>query len=148
MMSYKSLQEVMAITVNWERKLDDLYEVALIGVKNEESKKLVSFLVERQKANLEVLEGIDVKKYGPDEWIQFAGGGYSEKDLIPDHEIHRDSTPEQIFDAILQYELKLEKFYGMISEHVASDTQRDLFGSLRTFKAGQTERIENFVRAN
>ena len=147
MIAYKNLQEVLQRTVDWERKLNDLYDVAQIGVKNEESKKLVLFLKERQNANLEVLEGIDVKEYGPDEWIQFAGD-YREKELIPNLEIHRDSTPDEIFGAILEYEEKLEKFYRMISEHVTSDSQRDLFESLKTFKEGQKDRIKNFVRAS
>ena len=147
MIAYKNLQEVLQRTVVWERKLNDLYDVAQIGVKNEESKKLVLFLKERQNANLEVLEGIDVKEYGPSEWIQFAGD-YREKELIPNQEIHRNSTPDEIFNAILEYEGKLEKFYGMISEHVTSDSQRDLFESLKTFKEGQTDRIKNFVRAS
>ena len=147
MIAYKNLQEVLQRTVDWERKLNDLYEVAQIGVKNEESKKLVSFLKERQDANLEVLEGIEVKKYGPSEWIQFAGD-YREKELIPNREIHRDSTPEEIFGTILEYEEKLEKFYGKISEHVTSDSQRDLFDSLKRFKEEQTNRIKNFFRVS
>lgn len=145
MIAYQNLQEVLQRTVDWEKKLNDLYEVAEFGVKNKESKKLVSFLKERQEANLEVLEGVDVKKFGPTEWIRFAGD-YREKELIPSQEIHRDSTPEEIFGTILEYAEKLEKFYGMISERVNSDSQRELFDSLRRFKEEQTNRIKNFVR--
>jgi hypothetical protein len=146
MITFKNLQEIMEKTVDWERKLNDLYEVAQFGVKNQESKKLISFLKERQDANLEVLEGIDVKKYGPSEFVKFVDD-YRGNELIPNQNIHRDSTPEEIFATILEYEEKLEKFYGMIADQVNSESQRDLFESLQRFKEGQTDRIKNFVRA-
>jgi hypothetical protein len=95
MITFKNLQEIMEKTVDWERKLNDLYEVAQFGVKNQESKKLISFLKERQDANLEVLEGIDVKKYGPSEFVKFVDD-YRGNELIPNQNIHRDSTPEEI----------------------------------------------------
>ncbi len=145
MIAYKNLQEVLDRTVQWERKLNDLYDVARIGVKKEESKKLVSFLKDRQDANLEVLEGIDIKNYGPGEWLQFAGD-YREEDLIPSRGIHRDSTPEQILGTILEYEEKLKSFYASIADHVTSESQKDLFDSLKRFKEEQTNRIKNFVR--
>ena len=145
MIAYKSLQEVLDKTVRWERKLNDLYDVAQIGVKKEESKKLVSFLKDRQEANLEVLEGIDVKKFGPGEWIQFAGD-YREEELIPTHQIHRDSTADEILKTILEYEGKLKSFYAAIADHVTSGAQQDLFDSLKRFKEEQSNRIKNFVR--
>jgi hypothetical protein len=145
MIAYKNLKEVLDRTVQWERKLNDLYDVAQFGVKQEESQKLVSFLKDRQEANLEVLEGIDIKKFGPGEWIQFAGD-YREEELIPVHQIHRDSTPGEILETILEYEEKLKSFYAAIADHVTSGAQQDLFDSLMRFKEEQTNRIKNFVR--
>lgn len=147
MIAYKSLQEVLDRTVIWEKKLNDLYDVAQIGIKNEESKKLMSFLKERQDANLEVLEGLDVKQYGPGEWLKFSGD-YRDDELIPSKEFHRDSTPDEILSHILKYEEKLMGFYAAVADHVASEAQHDLFDSLKRFKEEQTNRIKNFVRVS
>ena len=87
-----------------------------------------------------------MKKFGPSEWVKFAGD-FGNKDIIPKQDIHRDSTPEEIFAVILEYEQKLENFYGMIADKISSVSQRELFESLKTFKEGQTERITNFIRA-
>lgn len=147
MVTYKNLQDILQLSVTWERKLNDLYDVAQLGLKNEESRKLVAFLKERQDANIDVIEGIDVEKFGPSEFVHFAED-YREEDLIPNQEFHHNSTPEEIVDLILRYEEKLENFYGMIAEHAGSTSQQDLFDSLKRLKEGQTDRIRNFVLKN
>ena len=146
MIAYKELKDVLQRTVVWERKLNDLYDVASFGLANDDSKKLIAFLKDRQESNLEVLEGIDVKSYGPSEWVRFAAD-YREEELIPTKGITRESSPEQILYTILEYEEKLRDFYRMIADHVVSELQRDLFDSLSRFKEEQTNRIRNFARS-
>ena len=41
MVTYKNLQDILQLSVAWERKLNDLYDVAQLGLKNEKSRKLV-----------------------------------------------------------------------------------------------------------
>ena len=145
MIAYKELKDVLQKTVEWEKKLNDLYDVASFGLVQDDSKKLIAFLKSRQESNLEVLEGIDIKSYGPSEWVKFASD-YREDELIPSKVITRDSSPGQILETILEYEEKLRDFYKMISDHVVGELQRDLFDSLSRFKEEQTNRIKNFAR--
>ncbi|MAG14104.1 MAG: hypothetical protein CMN78_05865 [Spirochaetales bacterium] len=146
MIAFKELKDVLQKTVEWEKKLNDLYDVASFGLVKDDSKKLITFLKDRQESNLEILEGIDVKSYGPSGWVRFAAD-YREDELIPNKVITRESSPKQILDTILEYGEKLRDFYKMISEHVVSERQRDLFDSLSRFKEEQTNRIRNFARS-
>lgn len=59
------------MTVEWEKKLNDLYDVAQYGLKKDESKKAIAFLREKQQSNLEILEHLEVEKFGPTERVRF-----------------------------------------------------------------------------
>jgi hypothetical protein len=147
MIAYKELQDVLRITVDWEKKLNDLYDVAEFGVKKSESKEAIYFLKEKQLSNIEILSNIKVENYGPTEWVKFAFD-YKENELIPAKDINKESSASEIFDYILEYEEKLRSFYDTITGKVVSERQKDLFGSLVRFKEDQINRIRNYMRAN
>ena len=147
MIAYKNLQDLMNKTVVWERKLADLYDVAEFGVKNEKSKKLISYLKQRQADIVEVIARVDVNLFGPSEWIQFSSD-YREEDLIPSKDFKRDSTPDEIFKAILEYQGKLKRFYSDLAKNLNNESQQDLFNSLVQLRDNQIDRIQNFMNAS
>ncbi|MEW5817851.1 MAG: hypothetical protein AB1798_20965 [Spirochaetota bacterium] len=144
MIAFKELQDIVKRTTGWERKLLDLYDVAEFGIKNKDSKAVIKFLKERQEDNLEILENIDVKKYGKTEWVRFASD-YKDEELIPKRNIKKDSTPVEIFNCILEYENKLKDFYHSIFERLSTEAQKELFDSLVKFKDEQISRIKNLM---
>jgi len=146
MTTFKELKALLDRSIAWEEQLNDLYDVAQLGLRNPDSRRLIDFLKERQDSNLEVLRNIELKKFGPVEWVKYARD-YRDEDMVPKRTINRDSKPEEIFTTILEYEEKLKEFYQAIAENVVSDRQKDLFESLVTFKEGQISRINNFIKA-
>ncbi len=147
MIAFKDLKDILKITLKWERKLKDFYDVAEIALSNEESRHAVALLRSKLLEKLEILEGIDLNNYGKTEWVRYAPD-YKSDELIPVGIIQRNSTPEEIFSHLLGYDQKLKGIYASISANLISRTQKELFESLADFKNEQIEEItgimENF----
>ncbi len=77
MLSFKKLEDILGTTVKWELQMQDLYDVAEIGLKTKEAKELPAFLKESHVKHLKILQKLEVKKYGPDEWINFMESYFS-----------------------------------------------------------------------
>jgi len=144
MLSFKKLEEILAKTVTWEQQMKDLYDVAELGLNTEESKKLLVFLKESHQKHLEVLLHLNVNDYGPDEWIKFTAD-FGVLYQIPQHQINRNSTAEEIFIKVKSYEESLQSVYQKISEHTISESQTELFTSLALMKKNQLSAITNFM---
>ena len=142
MLAYKELQDILDTTVEWEKKMLDLYEVAEIAIKQEAAKDAIKFLKSNHSSHMEILKNIDVKDYGPNEYVKFTKD-YHEEDIVPQREIHRDSTADELCEYMLEYENKMRDFYQLIRDHLTTEQQRELFDSLVTFKENQIENILN-----
>ncbi len=140
MFAFKDLREILDITLRWERKLKDFYDVAEIALKNPESKRLVVLLREKLVENIRFLEAVDVEGFGKPEWVRYAPG-YREEDLIPIGRIGRDSTPQEIFAHLLDYEQKLKNVYASIAQNLIYRSQKELYESLVLFKEEQISEI-------
>lgn len=143
MLAFKELQDILQITIKWEEKIKELYDVAEYGLKVNEAKKILSFLKENHNSRLDVLKGLKVKDYGPTEWVKFSAD-YKTNDLIPAKIIRKDSTAEEICLVILDYESKIRDFYEKIAANLKTASQKELFESLIKFKDDQIVRIKNF----
>ena len=146
MISFKDLKDILSITIKWEGKLKDFYDVAEFALSNDESKKVVSGLRNNLLKNLDVLQNIDLKSYGKTEWVRYASS-YKDDELIPIRKVTRDSTPEEIFSQILEYQTKLKEFYSMIVSKLISIKQRELFESLVAFKDEQIFETKRFMES-
>ena len=147
MQTFRDLDQLFKTTVKWEQEIKDLYDIATYGVKNEQSKELVSFLKQNQQKHLEVLKNLKLKDYGPIEWVQFAEDSHAEAE-IPVHTIGKDTPPLEIFRNVLRYEEKLKDYYMKVAKALVSESQTDLFESLSQFKENQVEMISNFIDRN
>jgi hypothetical protein len=144
--SFKDLKDILSLTIKWEGKLKDFYDVAEFALSNDESKKAISALRSNLLKNLDVLKNIDLKNYGKTEWVRYASD-YKDDELIPIRKVTRDSTPEEIFSQILEYQTKLKEFYSMIVSKLISIKQRELFESLVTFKDEQIFETKRFMES-
>lgn len=140
MIAFKDLADIHKITLQWESKLKDFYDVAEFALKSHESKRLVAVLRDRLVEKLEVLRNVDLKSFGRTEWVRYAAG-YRDEELIPVGKIHREAAPAAIFAHLLDYEEKLRGTYASIASNLVSRTQKELFESLARFKAEQIEEI-------
>jgi len=144
MLSFKNLFEVYEKSVEWEQNLYDLYEVAEIGVQNEESKSVISMLLKKQKVKLDILKGIDPDAFGLNKWVRYVSD-YKEDEIIPKKEIKRDSTPKEILELIFEYEGKMKKFYSSIMNILNTEEQKEFFKSLVTFKENQMTSLKSII---
>ena len=142
MIAFQNVGEILEKSLAWEQKLKDLYDVAEVATRREESGKIVTILRDNLARKLEVLRNIDQKKFGTLEWVRYAAD-FQESDLLAAESLHRESTPEEILGHIVRYEQHLRDFYAHIAEHLVSRDQKELFESLVAFKA---EQIEEFGR--
>jgi ferritin len=144
MIAFRSLSEILKTTIGWEKKLKDFYDVAEYALQNEKSKKTVQTLRERHENKLEILRNVDPSNHGKTEWVRYAPS-YREEDLIPVGKIRRDSSPEEIFAHLLDYEGKLKSIYSSIATNLISRSQKELFESLVLFKEEQIEEIRHLA---
>jgi hypothetical protein len=142
MIAFKDLSEILKITVRWENKLKDFYDVAEYALKNDKSKKTVQMLREKLADKLEILKGVNLNSFGKTEWVRYAPS-YKDDDLIPIGKIHRDAEPAVIFEHLLDYESKLKSIYSSIANNLISRDQKELFESLVLFKEEQIEEIRH-----
>ncbi len=144
MISFKNLFEILKKSIEWEQNLYDLYEVAEIGVKNEESKSVISELLKKQKVKLDILKNIDPKAFSLDKWVRYVSD-YKDDELIPKKEIKSDSTPKEILKLIFEYEEKIKTFYSSILRVLDTEKQQELFKSLVTFKENQMASLKSII---
>ena len=145
-MPYRDLQDILNLTVGWERELKDLYDVAAVALRDEKSRKVVALLRDRLITNLQILENVQVEKYGKTEWVRYSLEIRTD-DLIPKTKLKKDSTPKQIFEHILECEEKVKDFYSTIRDLLVSTDQRELLDSLVAFKVGQIIDIKNYTES-
>ena len=143
MLSFKKLEDILKTTIKWELQMKDLYDVAELGLKTKEAKELLVFLKESHQKHLEILQSLNINDYGPDEWIKFTAD-FGVLHQIPQHQITRDSTAEEIFVKVKSYEESLQSLYKRVSEHTVSESQTELFSSLALMKENQLSAIRNF----
>ena len=144
MLAFTNLKEIMDLTIKWEKKLKDFYDVAEFALRNNESKRVVAFLRENLVDRLEITKNINLNDYGKTEWVQYAPA-YKDDELIPTKTISRDADPKDIFHQILDYEKKLKGFYETIAQKLVVAKQKDLFESLALFKDEQIFEINKFL---
>ena len=144
MISFADLKQVLAKSILWERKLKDFYDVAEYALRDLESKKTVAELRAGQVERLEVLDNIDVARFGRCEWVRYAPD-YDDEDMVPLHRIARESTPKQVVDQILASARKLRNFYATVASRLVTRDQKELFESLATFKDNQISQIEQLL---
>lgn len=145
-MSYRDLKEALDISINWENKLKDFYDVAELALKDAKSKKVVAILREKLIKNKEILEGINLDDFGKTEWVKYPPE-ISDKELIPISKITRNSTPKEIFEQALEYETKQRDFYSSIRDMIVPRKQKELFDSLVNFKTGQIIEIKKYMES-
>ena len=134
----------MDLTIKWEKKLKDFYDVAEFALRNDESKRVVALLRENLVTRLEIIKNINLNDYGKNEWVQYAPD-YKDDELIPIKTISRDADPKDIFTQILEYEKKLQSFYEAIAKKLVVAKQKELFESLALFKDEQIFEINKFL---
>jgi len=139
---YGDLQEILTLAIGWEKELKNLYDVAAVALRDQKSKKLVALLRERLVKNLQVLEAVDVNKYGKAIWVMYSSV-FRTDDLIPKTKLKKDFTPKEILDHILECEEKLRDFYTTTRDLLVSREPEELFDSLVAFKTGQIIEIKN-----
>ncbi len=143
-MPYEDLQEVLARAIGWEKELKDLYDVAEIALRDERSRRLVGILKDRLVKNLQVLESVDVEKYGKTEWVRYTLD-FRMDEVVPKTRLKKDSPPKEIFERIMESEEKLRDFYTIIRDMLVSAAQQELFTSLVTFKTAQIIEIKDYM---
>ena len=144
MISFKKLKDILATSIEWEEQMGDLYDVAEMGLKTKEAKELLSFLKKNHKQNLDIIKELNINDYGPDEWVNFTAD-FSVLRQIPQHQILKETTAEEIFSRVKIYEESLHSFYQRVSEHTLSESQTELFASLALMKNNQLDYIKNFM---
>ncbi len=144
MLSFKNLFEILKKSIEWERDLLGLFEVAEIGVKNEESKTVISGLLKEQMVKLDILNNIDPEAFSLNKMVRYVSD-YKDDEIIPKNEIKSDSTPKEIFEHIFEYEEKMKEFYSSILRVLSTKNQEELFQSLVTFKENQMASLRTII---
>ena len=146
MIAFKNLKDILKVSINWEKELNDLYDVAELGLANPRSREVIAELKARHEEKLQVLMNLDVEKYGLNEWIRFASS-FKDDEVIPKGRINRNSSPGEIFSFLKEGMEKMKNFYSSLESVLATRKQQELFSSLVMFKALQMEEIGN-LQAN
>jgi hypothetical protein len=147
MIAFKDLGEILEITIGWEKKLKDFYDVAEYAMASEESKEVIRLLREKLLEKLEILDNIDVAGFGRTEWVRYASD-YRDDELIPIGKIRRGAAPYEIFAHLLDYEEKLKGIYAGIARNLISRSQKELFESLARFKEEQIEEVRHLMESH
>ena len=147
MIAFKNVKEILAKSLAWEQKLKDLYDVAEVAMRRDESRKTVALLRDNLVTKLAVLRTVDTADHGTTEWVRYAGD-FNDADLISAESIRRDSSPEEILSHIVTYQKHLEDFYSRLAENLVSRDQKELFESLATFKSDQIKEFGRLMAQN
>lgn len=139
-MTKTRLEDILKLVVKWEEQLNDFYTIVSGRLKNQKSRKVIELLKSEQGRILENLRGMDLAKYKNTEFIMNPPDWHKEE-VISHVEITENSSPEEIFDRILDYERKLKEYYAHMRNLLANKNDRELLNILVHFKANQIKHI-------
>lgn len=142
-MTIRRLEEILELFVSWEEKLSKFYAVVYGRLKNDRSKKVMELLKTEQEKALRVFKELDLTKYKNTEFIKNPPD-WNREEIIPRDGIAADSSPEDIFDLILNCEEKLEKHYTHVRDILAYQNDRELLDVLIQFKLNQIKSIRRY----
>jgi hypothetical protein len=97
MSAFKEFQKSIDTTVEWEKKMFDLYEVAELDIKDVDAKNAIRFLKD-----------------------------YREEDIIPRKVINLNSSADELCSYMLEYEGKMLEFFSFIRDHLTAEKQIEL----------------------
>ncbi len=143
-MSFYRIDEILKLVIGWEQRLNSFYEMMEEYLKDKRSRQIVLLLQQQQVKTLEVLKGINVKEYDHTEYVKNIPDYHSEE-IMPHFEISADSSPVEVFETILSYEEKLEKFYTHIRDVLTFTKSKELLDMLIQFKMGQIKQIKAYM---
>ena len=143
-MAVYSLDEILRLIIEWEKKLLRYYTLMEKYLARERSKKTIEALKRQQIKTLVVLGKINIKDYKKTEYLKNVPDSHSVEVIVP-LEISKDSQPQEIFEKILNYEEKLEEYYQHIRGVLAYAKSKELFDMLIQFKLGQIKRIKSYM---
>ena len=145
-MAFLGLDEMLHLIVYWEEELKDFYNLAEQTLRDPRSKKAVKALQKRHEKNLQFFNAINLKEYKHTEFIKNLPDYHSES-VIPKHEISMNSTPQEIFEKIINYEEKLEEFYKHVRSVLVYAKSRELFDMLIEHKLNQIKEINGLMQS-
>ena len=143
-MAITRLSEILKLIVDWEEKLNRFYKMAGGQLKNERSRKVVELLKAEQEKTLKVIKEMDFGKYKNTEFIKNPPDWHREE-VILHVDITENSSPDEIFDHILDYEQKLEEYYTHVRDILVYKNDRELMDMLIQFKLNQIKRIKSYM---
>ena len=143
-MSPYGLDEMLKLMIRWEKRLDSFYGAMEEYLADERARKTAFALQERQKKALEILSAIHIEDYEDTEYIRSVPDFHSE-DLVPHFEIDARSSPKDVFETILGYELKLEAYYRHLLDFVFYEKSKEIIGMMLQFKTGQIKEIKGLM---
>ncbi len=142
-MTIRRLEEILELFVSWEEKLSKFYAAVYGRLKNDRSRKVMELLKTEQEKALRVFKEMDLTKYKNTEFIKNPPD-WNREEIIPRDGIAADSSPEDIFDLILNCEEKLEKHYTHVRDILAYQNDRELLDVLIQFKLNQIKSIRRY----
>ena len=113
-------------------------------MKNEDTKTVISELLKEQKIKIDILKNIDPEAFSLNKMVRYVSD-YKDDEIIPKKGIKPDSTPEEIFGLILEYEEKIKIFYTSILRVLNAEKQEELFKSLVTFKENHMASLRSII---
>ncbi len=140
-MAFKTVAEILKLVQQWEERLNSFYDIMEEYLKDGRSRETAVLLQKEQTKAIKMLKDINFKEYGRAEYVQNVPD-YGSEEVIPHFEISADSSPKEVFETILEYEEKLEKFYTHLRDIVTFEKSRDLLDMLVQFKMGQIKKIK------
>ena len=143
-MAFKNVAEILKLVQQWEERLNSFYDIMEEYLKDGRSRETAVLLQQEQAKAIKMLKEINLKEHGRAEYVQNVPD-YDSEEIIPHFEISADSSPKEVFETILEYEEKLEKFYTHLRDIVTFEKSRDLLDMLVQFKMGQIKKIEAFM---
>lgn len=144
MTAFEDLRDIYKRAVQWEKALSDLFDVAEIGLKRPESKKVMGLLYQEHRAKLQVLENVNIDDFGHTEWIKYPPR-FDEDEMIPKRKMTKHTPPEEVLQLILDFQNRQEIFYQAIHDKLVAPRQKELFASLVTFKHNQADGIRKLM---
>ena len=101
-------------------------------------------LKKRLTENLKILDKVNIEDYKNTEIIKNIPDIHSEE-VIPVVVLFENSSPEEIFTKVLEFEKKLEEFYRQLRRVLVYSKSKELLDMLIQFKEGQIKEIKSLM---
>lgn len=143
-MSFLGIDELLVLIRKWEKQMKAYYDFLEWNIRDPRARRMMEEIKKLLNKHLEQLNSINDRDYQQIEYVKYLSDEIREN-LIPELVSSPQSNPQEVLEALIVSECKLEKFYMSMADKMIYARSKVLFEMLIAMKVSQIKELKKLL---